>query len=239
MADAIPRFNARNLPDSRFRTHPQSIIKLETDLDLDALRDASHRRGRPARAATDDRPAVVVPIRLTPAIETCPLPASWQLWDLFGHDYRQLSADEHRTCAAARLLLPLESHGPLSVDWEVGPGDARYPSITAPEPEQPNSTVSRGSPTHVHADLAIDGHAVHIDHLHATRGGPLRGYHEVRIFVDGRLAGRGGRCGCSLGFGGNDLPAVAAIGQDTAIAVGHCSRGVLVELWRAHLIGRM
>src|SRR4051794_39306162 len=33
MSEAIPRFNARNLPDSLFRTHPQSIIKLETDLD--------------------------------------------------------------------------------------------------------------------------------------------------------------------------------------------------------------
>ena len=37
MSEAIPRFNARNLPDSLFRTHPQSIIKLETDLDFDAL----------------------------------------------------------------------------------------------------------------------------------------------------------------------------------------------------------
>jgi len=239
MSEAIPRFNARNLPDSLFRTHPQSIIKLETDLDFDALRSNARRRGGPANAARDDRRTIVVPIRLTQTIETCPLPASWRQWDLFGNDYRQLSADEHRTCGAARRLLPLESYGPLKVDWELARDDARFPAIAPQESGQPKPTPSKASPTHVHGDLTIDSHAVHIDHLHATKGGPLRGYDEVRIFVDGRLAARGGRCGCSLGFGGDDLPAVAAIGQNLAIAVGHCSRGVLVELWSAHLIGRM
>src|SRR5690349_21599053 len=36
---------------------------------------------------------------------------------------------------------------------------------------------------------------------------PGRGYVEYRVFLDGAPIGRGGRFGCSLGFGDNDLPA--------------------------------
>ena len=64
---------------------------------------------------------------------------------------------------------------------------------------------------------------------------------EIRIFVDGRLAGRGGKCGCALGFGKNDLPAVALLGGGQALTVDDVTDGALhaktmpelvAELWR-------
>ena len=237
MADAIPRFNARNLPDSRFRRHHQSIIERERDREFDVLLEAD-RRGQ-VRAATDDRRTISGLGRQKLTIETCPLPPSWRSWDLFGADYRHLSADEHCTCAAARRLLPLEFRGLLTVDWEVASDDETLsPTPMMPEESgQPDSRFSKGSPSHVHADVVIDSHAVHIDHVYATKSGPGRSHREIRIFVAGRLGGRGGRCGCALGFGANDLPAVAALGQDGAIVVDDCSNGLIVELWKAHLIG--
>jgi hypothetical protein len=85
---------------------------------------------------------------------------------------------------------------------------------------------------------SCDGHRVHIDIVSALKFGPGREYHECRIFVDGRLAGRGGDCGCSLGFGGSDLPSVAAVGRDAAVTVDLLPGDPVVELWQAHLIGR-
>jgi hypothetical protein len=59
----------------------------------------------------------------------------------------------------------------------------------------------------------------------------LRG--EVRIFVDGVLAGRAGGCGCSLGAGGWDLPAVARVGVSRAITVDTINDIAfpIAELW--------
>ena len=58
-----------------------------------------------------------------------------------------------------------------------------------------------------------------MDWTHAHKHGPGRTITKVRIFVDGRLAGRGGRCGCSPGVGGDDLPAVALIGSGRTLSV--------------------
>lgn len=140
-------------------------------------------------------------------------------------------------CAAARRLLPIETRGPLFLDWEVAQDDARFRPMTPAESGQADWKFSPASPSHVHAEAVVDGHPVHIDWLHAWKFGPGRTYNEVRVYVNGRLAGRGGRCACSLGFGGNDLPAVAAIGQNAAITVSLESNGPSVELWTAHLIG--
>jgi hypothetical protein len=89
----------------------------------------------------------------------------------------------------------------------------------------------------MHAQTMLDGHRVHIDVLSATKYGPGRSYQECRIFVDGRLAGRGGDCGCSLGFGTSDFPAVAAVGMDAAMTFDSIGGYPVVEFWKAHLIG--
>jgi len=214
VAERIRRFNENNLPPSRF--------------------PVAHRED----VTSDDR-SVTRPIRDAPTIASCQLGETWRLWDLFGSDYRELSAEEHRTCVAARRLLPVATRGPLLLDWEVARDDARFRPMTPEESGQPDWKFSPESPSHVHAETVVDGHAVHVDWLHAWKFGPGRKYHEIRVFVNGRLAGRGGRCACSLGFGGNDLPAVAAIGQSAAITVALGPNGPDIELWTAHLIGRM
>jgi hypothetical protein len=68
----------------------------------------------------------------------------------------------------------------------------------------------------------------------ARREQPGRSVREFRIFVDGELAGRGGQCGCSLGFGGGDLPAVACVDSDLVVTVDAVAGEQLpvVELWR-------
>ena len=86
---------------------------------------------------------------------------------------------------------------------------------------------------HIHAETTIGERQVHIDLVKIIRGGPGRSVTEVRIFVDGELAGRGGSCGCSLGGGGDDLPAVALISQSSVLSVTVIyGRGApLAELW--------
>ncbi|MEP7118146.1 MAG: hypothetical protein ABI880_11225 [Acidobacteriota bacterium] len=88
-----------------------------------------------------------------------------------------------------------------------------------------------GSPHHVHAETTIGGVLVHIDMVGATKFGPGRSFKEFRIVVAGRLAGRGGSCGCSLGVGGSDLPAVARLGRGTAITVDAHGQRPVVEVW--------
>ena len=65
----------------------------------------------------------------------------------------------------------------------------------------------------------------------ATKFGPGRSFKEFRIFVAGRLAGRGGRCGCSPGIGGSDLTAVARLGRGQAITVDAHGERPVVEVW--------
>jgi hypothetical protein len=75
------------------------------------------------------------------------------------------------------------------------------------------------TPSHLHTEFVEDGHLIHIDVVAALMSGPLRGYWEARIFIDGALAGRGGFGGAAMGCGGNDLPAVARVGNGALVAV--------------------
>jgi hypothetical protein len=86
---------------------------------------------------------------------------------------------------------------------------------------------------HIHAETTIGERLVHIDLVKIIRGGPGRSVIEVRIFVDRELAGRGGSCGCSLGGGGDDLPAVALVAPSNVLSVTVIyGRGTpLAELW--------
>ena len=90
-----------------------------------------------------------------------------------------------------------------------------------------------GYPRHRHGETSINSHVVHIDVVDIRKDGPGRSIREVRIFVDGELAGRGGACGCSLGFGGADLPAVGRIGCDAVLTVDSVAHNEapVVELW--------
>jgi hypothetical protein len=89
------------------------------------------------------------------------------------------------------------------------------------------------SPGHLHAGTIIEGVRLHIDRVAATKYGPGRSFLEFRIFTDGVLAGRGGRCGCSLGGGGSDLPAVARVAAHLVITVEDAAEDgrPTVELW--------
>jgi hypothetical protein len=80
----------------------------------------------------------------------------------------------------------------------------------------------------------INNHVVHIDMVDVRKYGPGRSVREFRIFVDGELAGRAGECGCSLGFGGGDLPAVARIDSDAVMTVDSIvgKETPVVELWK-------
>jgi hypothetical protein len=60
---------------------------------------------------------------------------------------------------------------------------------------------------------------VHVDELGASMWAPGQAYLEYRIFLDGALVGRGGRSGCSLGAGGNDLPARALLPSGEVLVV--------------------
>ena len=104
----------------------------------------------------------------------------------------------------------------------------------------PDWKYSKGSPRLLHAETVIGGAHIHVDWAYARKHGPGRSITEIRIFVDGSLAGRGGQCGCALGFGKGDLPAVALLGGGKALTVDDVTLGALdagampdlvAELW--------
>jgi hypothetical protein len=105
---------------------------------------------------------------------------------------------------------------------------------TSEESGSPEWKYRDGYPRHHHAETPINGHLIHIDVVNVLKYGPGRSVREFRIFVDGELAGRGGDCGCSLGFGGGDLPAVARIDSDVVLTVDADSgkEPPVVELWQ-------
>lgn len=204
-----------HLPDSRFSDHPDSIAGQERRRCLEEL-DLTIRGQRPQ-------------LRLQTTIQTCPLPSTWREWDMLGGtDFRTQSADEHHVCARARRLVPISHRGLLTIEWQVAADDARH------RPKSSHEAISEDPkfwPHHFHGEAIVDDHRVHIDVVRREKSGPGRFFEEYRIFVDDVLGGRGGRCGCSLGFGGRDLPAVAAIGKDAAIAIDEVSGVLCVELW--------
>lgn len=170
-------------------------------------------------------------LRAPAQILACPLDPSWRRWDMFGPSYRQIPAEATRRCASPRRLRPLHHLGLVALDWEAAPDDARVVPMTSAESGDVEWRYEQGSPHHVHAETTIGGVLVHIDMVGATKFGPGRSFTECRIFVAGRLAGRGGRCGCSLGIGGSDLPAVARLGRGQAITVDAHGERPVVEVW--------
>jgi hypothetical protein len=169
---------------------------------------------RPRRTVTDIR----TPTRLH---HPCPLGTEWVDWDMFGppeHDFRLVTDSDRIRCEHARKAEPTRHAGRLKLRW----GTAR-------------SHDEDTTRMHVEADVA--GRVLHIDHITRRRYGPGRSFQEFRLFVDELLEGRGGSAGCSLGFGGGDLPAVALIGDRLAVTVDTVPdiRVPVVELWEVEL----
>ncbi len=154
---------------------------------------------------------------------TCPMGSAWREWDLSTPERVHPSdPGDFARVQAARAAVRGMKLEKIEVSWSIASDDARY--LRAPR----GAHHAEESPSHLHADFTVNGHRVHIDRLSANKHSPGRSYVEIRIFVDGILAGRGGSAGSSLGGGGNDLPAIALLGDDRALTV---DGQMVVTLW--------
>jgi hypothetical protein len=182
----------------------------------------------------DERRPEPVALRTPRVIRVCPLDVRWRRWDMFGDyadDFRLIAPEDRGRCAAARSVRPVRHLGVVTLQWEVAADDARPKRSTEAHP--PAGKSPDGSPRHLHTETVLAGRVVHIDMVDVRKGGPGRSVREFRVFVDGTLCGRGGQCGCSLGFGGDDLPAVARVSADRALTVDSVTGrdAPIVELW--------
>jgi len=192
----------------------------------------------------EDAPSA--PLRPPGAVDSCPLDRSWRRWDMFNTPkYWEVPEDTQRIIDAAGAAEPVRHLGLVVLAWELAPDDASLDPMTTQESGQPDWKYSKGSPRHLHAETVIDGAHVHVDWTYARKHGPGRSMTDIRIFVDGSLAGRGGQCGCALGFGKGDLPAVALLGGGKALTVDDVTLDALdagampdlvAELWSATLL---
>jgi hypothetical protein len=192
---------------------------------LDLTLDSTDEEIEAARRATFGEQTLGEPLPAPPpraalTIRACPLGREWRRWDMFNSPrYHAVPDDARPAVDAAKKTKPIRHIGLLALSWETAEDDASHVPMTSAESGEPEWRWETGSPRHRHAEADVDGRRVHVDWTHAHKHGPGRTITEIRIFVDGRLAGRGGRCGCSLGVGGDDLPAVALIGSGRALSV--------------------
>jgi hypothetical protein len=212
---------------NHFIEHPDSIAGRLARWRLDrVLNQLSKRTGIgqwPAQPIPDNCPKRLR-LRSAAIIPDCPLGSCWRDWDMFGtldKYFRFVSDEQKAQCQEARVRAPSRHLGRIGLEWEA----------TWIEPGVGNRKGTFDG--HVHAEATIETRLVHIDIVRLTKWGPGRSILEVRIFVDGELAGRGGSAGCSLGFGGSDLPAVAILSGSTvlSVAVIHGRGTPVVELW--------
>ncbi len=157
------------------------------------------------------------PIRAN-SITSCPLDPAWRHVDVFDPARRHdcIPPEAMRRVLEARRA-PAGRNNPQTLDlvWELAVDDASVALLT-----DDTRSFDPGTPSHVHAECMVAAHHVHIDATAARLWGPGRSWLEIRIFVDGQLAGRGGSSGCSLGAGiGTDLPAVGRVGSTRLLVV--------------------
>jgi len=69
------------------------------------------------------------------------------------------------------------------------------------------------------SEIEFSGHLVHLDAVGGRGSAPGFAFHDVRIYLDGRIVGRDWRAGCSLGSGGRVGPAVAMARRDLSLRV--------------------
>ena len=77
----------------------------------------------------------------------------------------------------------------------------------------------RADAWHRCGDFTFNEHHVHIDLFGGNGGGPGFGFRDERIYIDGRLRGRGWQMGNSIGGGGMNHPAVALLSPDLGIRI--------------------
>jgi hypothetical protein len=153
--------------------------------------------------------------RVDPYAATCPLDSEWRDWDFLNVPNRRLTGAAIERHHVLRKLNGVRDLGELELAWEIAFDD---PGRLIHEAGG-DSTGNHPWSSHIHAETTIDDSRLHIDWITASRFGPGRSMTEVRIFLDGALVGQGFSGGCSLGFGGSDLPAVAMVGRDKAVVV--------------------
>jgi len=139
----------------------------------------------------------------------CPLVEDWRQWDIFHGRFWELSPEHKAVLEKSNAAILGMKIGEIDATWELAADSDPYPT--------PPKSFKKSH--HFHADLGVDGHEVHIDKISAVFFGPLRGFTEYRIFVDGVFAGRGGSAGGSWGSFGNDLPAKALLGGEKVLVL--------------------
>jgi hypothetical protein len=153
-----------------------------------------------------------------PYQHTCPLGPGWTAWDIGSSWRADLPPDADAIAERTKRAVGVRDLGALKVRWVWAFDD---PSRLLQEAGNPAGRIVSSS--HLHTEVTIDDHRVHIDRVTATRTGPGRSIDETRIIVDGVFAGRGGGTGCSLGGGCSHGPAVALVGARKAVLVdGTC-----------------
>jgi hypothetical protein len=215
---------------SQFRDHPDSIAERVFRKFVSSL---------PHRDAPRTKPQTPWWPTFTPqppvAIVHCPNDPYWRDWDMFRRDYffAMLPSGELAVCTRARNLHPRAHRCRVPLLWELGATAVPPPR---PLPASGIPPLVPHAERHMHAETRIDHHLVHIDVVSLTKYSPGRSVDECRVFVDGTLAGRGGKCGSSIGVGGYSLPAVALVDVGVAVTVDLITdeHGPVVELWDVH-----
>jgi len=149
------------------------------------------------------------------AIADCPLGGQWIDWDIdTDKRFRLHAVDERRLATEAREARRGKQIRRIRVEWEVAADD-----ITRQAPPD-DIDFAKGSPRHLHAQFDVETNLVHVDYISAEFTSPPRRYVEIRIFVRGLLAGRGGSSTSYRGSGESaDLPALALIGSELLLGV--------------------
>jgi hypothetical protein len=148
-------------------------------------------------------------------IVDCPLGHQWIDWDVDTEKRFRLSgAEERRLATEARESRRGKQIRRIHAEWQVAADDV---TLAAPPDD---IDFARGSPRHLHAQFEVETNLVHVDYVAAEFASPVRRYVEIRIFVRGLLAGRGGASTSYRGSGESaDLPALALIGSELLLGV--------------------
>jgi hypothetical protein len=149
------------------------------------------------------------------AIADCPLGGQWIDWDIdTDKRFRLHAVDERRLATEARESRRGKQIRRIQAEWEVAADD-----ITRQAPPD-DIDFAQGSPRHLHAQFNVETNLVHVDYVLAEFTSPPRRYVEIRIFVRGLLAGRGGASSSGMGYSASaELPALALIGTELLLGV--------------------
>ena len=90
--------------------------------------------------------------------------------------------------------------------------------------------------SHVHGNVLVAGHAVHIDIVAARRSNPTFAFRDYRIYRDGILIGRALHQRCGLGDTLDDLPAIALVERYAVTLRAHDPSAPVVQLWTTAVV---